>query len=101
MIAFLHDTRASFIEIASLCVGDVYSNGVARKSVTLGEGSRQRIVIMGPRMRDVVKALVLLPAQSLKITPESPLFRFSSGYKLTADQMASLFWLYQEAAESA
>ena len=101
MIAFLHDTRASFIEIASLRVADVYRHGAARKSVTLGEGPRQRTVILGPRLRDVVKALVLLPAQSLQITPESPLFRFSSGYKLTAYQMASLFWLYQEAAESA
>ena len=101
MIAFLHDTRASFIEIASLRVADVYRHGAARKSVTLGEGPRQRTVILGPRLRDVVTALVLLPAQSLQITPDSPLFRFSSGYELTAEQMASLFWLYQEAAEIA
>ena len=101
MIAFLHDTRASFQEIASLRVGDVYRHGKARKSVTLGQGQRQRAVILGPRLRDVVTALVLLPAQSLQITPDSPLFRFSSGYELTAEQMASLFWLYQEAAEIA
>ena len=101
MIAFLHDTRASFIEIASLRVADVYRHGAARKSVTLGEGPRQRTVILGPRLRDVVTALVLLPAQSLQIMSDSPLFRFSSGYELTAEQMASLFWLYQEAAEIA
>ena len=101
MITFLHDTRASFIEIASLRVADVYRHGAARKSVTLGEGPRQRTVILGPRLRDVVTALVLLPAQSLQIMSDSPLFRFSSGYELTAEQMASLFWLYQEAAEIA
>ena len=99
MIAFLHDTKASFIEIASLRVGDVYRHGAARKSVTLGEGPRQRTVILGPRLRDVVKALVLLPA--VPVDQDQPLFRFSNGQKLTAYQMASLFWLYQEAAESA
>ena len=101
MITFLHDTRASFQEVASLRVGDVYRHGIPRKSVTLGEGQRRRTVILGPRLRDVVTALVLLPAQSLQITPDSPLFRFSNGRTLTAEQMASLFWLYQEAAEIA
>ena len=101
MIAFLHDTRASFQEIALLRVGDVYRNGAARKSVTLGEGQRRRSFILGHRLQDVVKALVLLPAQSLQITSDSPLFRFSNGYELTAEEMAKLFWLYQEAAEIA
>ena len=101
MIAFLHDTRASFHECASLRISDVYRYGTARKSVTLGQGLRQRTVILGPRMRDVVKALVLLPAPTVPVNQNQPLFRLSNGRKLTAYQMASLFWLYQEAAESA
>ena len=100
MIAFLHNTRASFIEIASLRIGDVYRHGAPRQSVTLGEGQRQRTVILGPKMRQVVEALVLLPiGQGHRHDPDLPLFRLRSGHPFEADQMASIFWLYQEAAE--
>jgi site-specific recombinase XerD len=101
MICLLHQTRAGFSEIASLTVGDVYQHGRARKAVTLGEGARRRTQILDDKTRQVVDGLVLLQLkQGHQPRPAAPLFRTASGRAFKAEEMASLFWLYQEAVES-
>ena len=100
MIAFLHDTRASFHECASLRISDVYKNGNSRKTLALGQDQRRRTAILGPHTRKIVEALLLLSAKwGHQASPDTPLFRLPSGNPFQADQMARLFWLYQEAAE--
>jgi hypothetical protein len=100
MICFLHQTRAGFSELASLTVGDVHHHGRARKAATLGEGSRKRTQLFDDKTRRVIDGLVLLQVkQGHQPSAEAPLFRTASGRAFKADEMASLFWLYQEAAE--
>ncbi len=101
MICFLQQTRAGFSEIAALVVGDVYHHGRVSKVVKLGEGPRERTQILDDRARQVIDGLILLQLkQGHQVSPEAPLFRMPSGAAFKAEEMISIFWLYQEAAES-
>jgi site-specific recombinase XerD len=101
MIGFLYQTRTGFSEIVSLTVGDVYRNGRAKKTMIVGEGPRQRTQILDDQARKIIDDLVVLQVQrGHRPSSDAPIFRKPhSGKAFTAEQMASIFWLYQEAAE--
>lgn len=101
MVAFLYQTRTGFSEIASLTIGDVYRHGRAKKAVPIGEGSRQRTQILDDQARKIIDGLVVLQVQQgHRPSADAPLFRTPSGKAFTAEQLAALFWIYQEAVES-
>ncbi len=101
MISFLYQTQTGFDEIVSLAIGDVYHHGRVKKAMIVGEGTERRTHLLDVRTRQIIGGLVELQAHhGLKPTAEAPLFRTPSGKAFTAEQLASIFWLYQEAAEA-
>ena len=101
MIGFLYQTRAGFSEIVPLTIGDVYRHGRTKKVMAIGEGLRQRTQILDDQARNIIDDLVVLQVQrGHRPSADAPLFRTPSGKAFTAEQLASIFWLYQEAAES-
>ena len=100
-ISFLCQTGATFGETARLKVGDVFANGKAKKWVRLRHQVPQCTMLVRPAARKTVKLAIEIQAQH-GFPPDAvaPLFRTSSGKAFTADQLASLFQLYREAAES-
>ena len=102
VIGFLYQTRAGFSEIVSLTIGDVYHHGRAKKAMAIGEGPRQRTQLLDDQARKIIDDLVVLQVQrGHRPGSDAPLFRKpGSGQAFTAEQLASIFWLYQEAAES-
>jgi len=99
MIRFLDQTGASSAEAASLTIGDIRLDHQVKKAFGLGQGPRQRTQIIDSRLRKTLDALLLQQVcQGLRLQDDSPLFRTASDKALTADQMACLLWLYQEAA---
>ncbi len=99
-IAFLYHTRAGFSEIAPLTIGDVYRCDGVKKSVQLGTEARSRTLILNDKAQKlIVTILEVQAAHGLSPIATAPLFRTTMGKAFTVEQLASLFWLYQEAAE--
>lgn len=100
-ISFLCQTGATFGEAARLRVGDVYANGRPRKWVRLRWQVPQCTMLLRSAARKTVKlALEVQAEQGLTPDYSAPLFRTPGGKAFTAEQLASLFWMYRQAAES-
>jgi integrase len=98
-IALLQQTGLGFAELSLLRIRDVYRLGIVRISVQVGFGD-ERIVPLNEKARGLVAAILKAQAsQGLQPYPWCPLFRTPSGRPFSRDELASLFWLYREAAE--
>jgi hypothetical protein len=100
-ISFLCQTGATFGETARLKIGDVFANGKTKKWVRLRHQVPQCTMLVRPAAQKTIRLALDVQAQH-GYTPEpaAPLFRTPGGKAFTADQLASLFQLYREAAES-
>lgn len=99
-IAFLQQTGLGLEEVTRLRVRDVYQLGVVRISMQAGSGTKERTVPLSDGARQTVSELLKAQVrQGLQPYPWCYLFRAPSGRPITAYQLASLFWLYREAAE--
>jgi integrase len=99
-ISFLCQTGATVGETARLKVGDVYSHGRPKKWVRLRAQMPQCTMLLRPAAQKTVKlALEVQAHQGLLPHYAAPLFPTPGGKAFTEEQMGSLFWMYQEAAE--
>ena len=100
-ISFLCQTGATFGETARLKVGDVYANGKTKKWIRLRHQVPQCTMLVRPAAQKTVRLALEVQAQAgLPPDAAAPLFRTPGGRAFTAEQLASLFHLYREAAES-
>ena len=101
-ISFLCQTGATFAEAARLTVGDVYSYGRPKKWVrTPADTPLSCTMLVSPAARKTVKLVLEVQSQHGRVPYRSgPLFPTPAGKPFTADQLASLFQLYREAAET-
>jgi integrase len=100
-ISFLCQTGATIGETARLKVGDVYAHGQTRKWVRLRTQMPQCTMLLRPATRKLVKlALDVQAQQGLLPHHAAPLFCTPWGKAFTTEQLASLFWIYREAAET-
>ena len=100
-ISFLCQTGATFAEAARLTIGDVYSYGRPKKWVRIpADTPLSCTMLVGPAARKTIKLVLEVQAQHGLVPYRSaPLFPTPTGKSFTADQLASLFQLYREAAE--
>lgn len=96
LFGFMLKTDASPNEAARATFDDVYKNGQPRKAITLGEGARRRSLLVDEGLRKTIEALWLVQVhQGFVPSVQSPLFRAWSGRAFTAEELASVLWLYQ------
>ena len=100
-IAFLSQTGATFAEVARLTIGDVCALGRPKKWIRIAANTPLSCtMLVGPAARKTVKlALEVQTQHGLLPYPAAPLFRTPSGKAFTADQLASIFAMYRQAAE--
>ncbi len=100
-IAFLCQTGATFSEVARLTIGDVYSYGRPMKWVRIpSDTPLSCTMLVSPAARKTVKlALEVQGQHGLIPYRTAPLFPTPSGNAFTADQLASIFAMYRQAAE--
>ena len=101
-ISFLCQTGATFAEAARLTIGDVYSYGRPKKWVRIpADTPLSCTMLVGPAARKTIKLVLEVQAQHGLVQYRStPLFPTPTGKPFTADQLATLFQLYLEAAET-
>lgn len=100
LFGFMLKTDASPNEAAMATFDDVHKSGQVRKAITLGKEARRRSLIVDDGLRKTVEALWLMQVhQGLAPGTQSPLFRARSGKAFTAEELARMLWLYQEAAD--
>ena len=100
-ISFLCQTGVTIGEAVRLKVGDVYAHGQAKKWVRLRAQMPQCTMLLRPVARKTVKLALEVQAQhGLLPHHAAPLFRTPGGKAFTTEQLASLFWMYREAAET-
>ena len=100
-ISFLCQTGATIGETVRLKVGDVYAHGQPKKWVRLRAQMPQCSMLLRPAARKLVKlALEVQAQQGLLPHFAAPLFCTPGGKAFTAEQLASLFWMYREAADT-
>lgn len=100
-ISFLCQTGAKFAEAARLTVGDVYSFGRPKKWVRIpAEMPHPCTMLVSPAARKTIKLVLEVQGQQgLAPRPAASLFRTASCKPFTADQLASIFAMYRQAAE--
>lgn len=101
-ISFLCQTGATFAEAARLTIGDVYSYGRPKKWVRIpADTPLSCTMLVGPAARKTVKLVLEVQAQHGLIPYRSaPLFPTPTGKPFTPDDLASIFAMYRQAAES-
>lgn len=101
-ISFLCQTGATFAEAARLTIGDVYSYGRPKKWVRIpADTPLSCTMLVSPAARKTIKLVLEVQGQH-GLIPYSwaPLFATPTGNPFTPDQLASIFAMYCQAAES-
>lgn len=99
VIAFICQTGATYGEAARLLVGEACAHGRPKKYARLLTMPKCAI-LLNPAAQKTVKLVLEVQGQHGLIPhPVAPLFRMHSGRAFTADQLASLLWMYRQAAE--
>lgn len=101
-ISFLCQTGATFTEASRLTIGDVYSYGRPKKWVRMPAATPLSCtMLVSPAARKTIRLVLEVRSQQGLVPYQSaPLFATPTGTPFTADQLASLFWMYRQAADS-